>query len=72
MHKSWRSSKFGQIGTPTAELGALECLKESPYIHNGENDVSTFFSAVLIGSLSYLKVKMTYIRACKGSKFGQI
>ena len=25
--KAWRSSKFAQIGPPTAELGALERLK---------------------------------------------
>ena len=25
-----RSSKFSQIGQPTAELAALECLKKSP------------------------------------------
>ena len=38
----------------------------------GENGVATFSRLFLIGSFSYLQVKMTYIRAWMSSKFGQI
>ena len=41
-----KSSNFGLIGPPTAELAALENLKKSPWAYNGKNDLH-FFSAVL-------------------------
>ena len=58
-----RSSKFSQIRPPTAELGALERLKKSPWTYNGENGVATFSRLFLIRSISYLQVTMTYMRA---------
>ena len=66
------SSNFGLIGPPTAELAALERLKKSPYTYIGENGVATFSQLFLIKSFSYLQVMITYIRAWKSSKFGQI
>ena len=33
------SSKFGQIGSRTAELPALERLKKSPYTYKGKEDM---------------------------------
>ena len=67
-----RSSKFSQIGQPTALLAALERLKNSPLTYNGENGVATFSQLVLIGSISYLQVTMTYMRDWMSLKFGQI
>ena len=37
------SSNFGLIGPPTAELAALERLKNSPYAYNGEKTMSPPF-----------------------------
>ena len=37
-----------------------------------KNGVATFCRLFLIGSISYLQVTMTYIRAWKSLKFGQI
>ena len=67
-----RSSKFSQIGQPTAELDALERLKKSPYTYNGKNGVATFSQLFLIGSISNLQVTMTYMRVWMSLKFGQI
>ena len=67
-----RSSTFGQIGPPTAELAALERLKKSPYTYNGKNCVATFSRLFLIGSISYLQVTMTYMRAWMSLEIGQI
>ena len=64
------SSNFGLIGPPNAELAALERLKISPLAYNGKNDVSTFSRFFLIGSFSYLQVKITYMRAWMSLKFG--
>ena len=67
------SSKFGQIGPPTAELAALERLKKkSPWTYNGKTGVATFSRLFLIRSISYLQVTMTYMRAWMSLKFGQI
>ena len=59
-----RGSKFG---VPCISVG-----KKSPYTYNGEKGVATFSRLFLIGSFSYLKVKITCTRACMSSKFGQI
>ena len=42
MHESSDKSNFGQIGPPTAELAALERLKNPHRLIIGKNDVSTF------------------------------
>ena len=70
--RAHRSSKFGQIRPPTAELAALERLKKSPYTYNGKNSVATFSQLFLIRSISYLQVTITYVRAWMSLKFGQI
>ena len=62
------SSKFNQIGQPTAELAGLERLKKTTH----SNGVATFSRLFLIGSISYLQVTMTYMRAWMSSKFDQI
>ena len=67
-----RSSKFSQIRPTTAELAALERLIKSPWNYNGKNGVATFSRLFLIGSISYLQVTMTYVRARRSSKFSQI
>ena len=67
-----RSSKFSQIRPRTAELAALERLKKSPCTFNGENGVATFSRLFLIGSISYLQVMMTCMRAWMSLKFDQI
>ena len=67
-----QSSKFSLIGPLTAELVALERLKKSPYTCNGKNGVATFSRLFFIGSISYLQVTMTYMRAWMSLKFGQI
>ena len=67
-----RSSKFSQIRPPTADLAALERLKKSPLTYNGKNGVATFSWLFLIGSITYLQVAMTYMRAWMSLKFGQI
>ena len=66
------SSKFSQIGLPTAELAALERLKKSPLTYNGKNGVAALSRLFLIGSITYLQVTMTYMRAWMSLKFGQI
>ena len=67
-----RSSKYSQIGTPTAELAAFERLTKSPQTYNGRNGVVTISRLFLIGSISYLQVTMTYMGAWMSLKFGQI
>ena len=42
-----KSSNFGLIGPPTAELAALECLKKNPHGLIMEKRCLLFFSAVL-------------------------
>ena len=66
------SSNFGLIGPPTAELAALERLKNPHRLIMEKNDVSTFSRLFLIGSFSYLQVMITYNRAWKSLNFGQI
>ena len=41
------SSKFSQIGQPTAELAGLERLKKLPIAYNRKKRCCHFFSAVL-------------------------
>ena len=67
-----RSSKFGQIRLLTAEFAALEHLKKSPKTYNEKNGVATFSWLFMIGSISYLQVMMTCMRAWMSLKFGQI
>ena len=67
-----RSSKFSQIRPPTAELAAPEGLENTPRLIMGKNVVGTFSRLFLIGSISYLQVTMTYMRAWMSLKFGQI
>ena len=57
------SSNFGLIGPPTAELAALERLKNPNRLIMGKNYVSTFSQLFLIGSFSYLQVIITNMRA---------
>ena len=78
------SSKFGQIGPRTAELAALERMKNIPWtcgkrchhifsaIFDWKNDVAPFSRLFFMGSFSYLQVMTTYIRAWMSLKFGQI
>ena len=67
-----RSLKFGQIRLLTAELAALEHLKNPHRLIMGKNCVATFSHLFLIKSFSYLQLTMTYIRAWISLKFGQI
>ena len=67
-----RSVHFCQIGKLTAELAALERVKKFPYTYNGIFGVATFSRLFLIGSISYLQVTITYVRAWMSLKFGQI
>ena len=57
---------------PTAEVAALESLKNSPYTYNWKNGVATFSQLFLIRSFTYLQVMMTYMSAWTSSNFGQI
>ena len=66
------SSNFGLIGPPTAELAALERLKNPHRLIMGKKNVSTFSRLFLIGSFSYLQVMITYMRAWMSLKFSQI
>ena len=67
-----RSSKFGQIRTPTAELAALESLKKFPYAFNGKNCVAKFFSAVL-DQIIFIFAGNDYIhKSLDEFEFGQI
>ena len=67
-----KSSNFGLIGPPTAELAAIEHLKKFPKAYNVKNELSYFSPLFLIGSFSCLQVMITYIRAWMSSKFSQI
>ena len=69
---SQTSSNFSQIGPRTAELAALERLKNLPYTYNGENHVSTLVHSFLIGSSSFLQVMRTTIKAWMSLNFGRI
>ena len=62
--KAWMGSKFIKIGPGSAELAALERLKN--------NVVSTLAPSFLIESYSFLHVTRTAIKAWMGSKFGKI
>ena len=66
------SSKFGQIGSWTAELAALERLENSLLTYNGRNLVNTLAPSFLNQSSSFLQVTRTCIKAWMGSNFGQI
>ena len=70
--RAQRSSKFGQIRLLTVELAALERLKNPHRLIMKKNGVATFSWLFLIGSISYLHVKMTYMRAWMSLNFGQI
>ena len=52
--KSRGSLKFGQIGAPIAELGALEHMKKSSYTYSGGNGVAAFSQLFLVRYFSYL------------------
>ena len=60
---SQTGSKFGKIQQETAELAALERLEKSPLTYNGRKVVSTLVSSFLYGSLSFLQVTRTAIKA---------
>ena len=62
--KARMSLNFGKIPSLTLELAALERLKHSL--------VTTLAPSFLIGSSLFLQVTKTTIKACMGSKFGQI
>ena len=59
--KSGLSYKFSLIGPCTAELAALERLKNSPYTYNGRTVVNTLAPSLLIGSSSFLQKTGTCI-----------
>ena len=56
------SSKLGQIRPRTAEVAALERLKNFPKTYSGENLVSTLTPSFLIGSSSFLQGTRTTIK----------
>ena len=64
------SSNFGLIGPPTSELAALERLK-NPHRRIMGKQCLHFSPLFLIGSLSYLQVMITYVRAWMSLKFSQ-
>ena len=70
--RAQRSLNFCQIRQLTAELAALERLKNPHRLIMGKIGVATFSRLFLIGSISYLQVTITYVRACMSLKFGQI
>ena len=53
-------------------FAALERPKKSQWTYNGKNGAATFSWLSLIGSILYLQIKMTYMRAWMSLKFGQI
>ena len=65
------SLKFGRIHPRTAELAALERLKKTQ-TYNREDLVSTLEPLFLIGSVSFLQVTRTTIKAWMSSNFGGI
>ena len=72
--RAGRSSKFGQIRLLTAKLAALLSDK-NPHrliLYDGKNVVTTFSRLFSNGSISYLQVRITYMRVCMSLKFGQI
>ena len=64
MHKSLDEFEIG----PDATTGFHGNRKG----YSGENGVITFSRTFLIGFISYLQVRMIYIRASMSSKFGEI
>ena len=60
------NSNFSHVSPLTAELAALECLK------NQHNPVSTLVPSFLIGSSSFLPVTRTTIKTGMSSNFDQI
>ena len=69
---SQTSSKFGQIGSRTADLAVLDHLEKYPLTYNGENVVNTLAPSCLIGSSSFLQKTRTCIKAWMSSNFNQI
>ena len=66
------SSKPGMIRLHTAELAALERLKNSHILIMEKNLVSTLAPLFLIGSSSFLQVTRTTIKASMSLNFGGI
>ena len=69
--RAWMSSKFGQILLWTTELAAHERMKKNHLLLIGKR-CHHIFSAILIGSFSYLQVMRTCIRAWISLKFSQM
>ena len=72
MHESLK--EFEIRPDPTTDCG-VSCPLESeniPLDFSWKNRVATFSWLFLIGSISYLQVIMTYMRAWMSLKFGQI
>ena len=65
---AWRSSKFGEIRLLTAELAAIERLKNTYRLIMGK----TVLPLLSLLSISYLEVTVTYMRAWMSLKFSQI
>ena len=63
MHRSLEEFQFSQIRPPTAELAALEHLKNNPHRLIMGKLVATFSRLFLIRSISYLQVTRAYMRA---------
>ena len=61
--RAWMSLKFGQI-RPLVSIATVRVIMEKRCCH--------FFSAVFIGSFSYLQVMMTCMRTWRSSKSAQI
>ena len=62
-----KNLKFSRNRQLTAELTALERLKNPKMTYSGKNGVATFSQILLIKSFLYLRVTMTNIRALMSS-----
>ena len=67
--RSRMSLKFGKIRPWTAEIAALERLKELPLTYNGKDVVNAAAPSFLMGSSSFLQATRTAIRSRMSSKF---
>ena len=67
--RAWMSLKFGKIRR-LVPMATDRVIMEKGY--NGKNGVATFSYLFFIQSFSYLQVMMTYMRAWRFLKLGQI
>ena len=72
MPESLEEFKIRRDSTTDCGVSCPLALEKIPLTYERKNGVATFSQLFLIGSFSYLQVRVTYIRAWMSPKLGQI